>query len=157
MDEPKKREKPEGSGKMRSLSGIEKEWLIEDILTGEHIDVSIRKIQDWKGRRDYNKYLKQNPSFRKEIEQAMKDACWFIENDIKNIDKKCRNEKMARVKLDGMLSYLKFFDPSRYGNKLDLSVKEISIRENLDASKKRVLEIMREVGPAALTGTDSKK
>ena len=128
------------------LNDDEKRWLLEDSMTTLAIDQTLKKVG--MTRREFTKYLNKHPEFKEEYNQALIDACIFIENDVLNIEKMVENPKMAAVVSNNLVKILAARNPEKYGNKLDLNVNQtISIRYNLDQSQQRIGELMRDVSP----------
>lgn len=127
------------------LTEQEINWILDDVFTGELIDVTIRKLQNISTRREFNRYLKENPEFAQEYYQAVVDSCTFLENDLLSLHKKCKGDfKLARVLLDSIVKVLQFRNPEKYGNKLDLNVQTVSIIANLNASDERIKALLGE-------------
>jgi hypothetical protein len=144
--------------KKRVLDRNEKNWIIDDTLAARPIDSSLKKVD--MDRREFTQYLKQDPEFDLELQQAEKDACRFLANDLINADKLADHPKMAAVISNNILRVLAANLPEKYGNKLDLNLNaQVSIKGNLAESNNRVLNMVRDVTPQLIaTGiTDSFK
>ena len=128
------------------LNDDEKRWLLDDALTIMSIDQTLKKVG--MTRREFTKYMNKHIEFKEEYNQALIDACMFIENDLLNIEDKLDNAKMAGVVSNNLMKVLAARNPEKYGNKLDLSVSQtVSIRYNLDQSQQRIGEVIRDVSP----------
>lgn len=129
----------------RVLTEQEKTWILEDTFQSVQIDQTLRKVE--MSRREFSLYLKRDLEFKELYEQAMLDACQFLENDLLNIYKKSNiDHKLARVAIESINKILVFRNPSKYSQKIDLNVNQnISIRSNIEAGNKRVAALMKDV------------
>lgn len=143
------------------LSPNEEEWILEDTFQLVRIDQTLQKVN--MSRRQFSRYLKDFPDFAAKFKEAEIESCPFIENDMLNLYKKLDDHKMARVALEAMNKVLVFRNPSRYSQKIDVSVsQQISIRTAIDASNSRIQDMFRDVSatniqiPADVSGLSDK-
>lgn len=132
----------------RELEPHEVQWIVDDALHSYDIDKSLKKIEF--NRREWNAYMKAHPDVKEAWEQALLDACPFLENELLNCHKRL-STKEAQIFSSNVMKILAARQPERYGNKLDLSVKQtISIKSNLDKANDRLATIFRDVQPIAI-------
>lgn len=126
----------------RKLSDNEKRWILDDAFTSIPIDETLKKVDI--GRRQFTKYLKDNPEFDAEYQQALIDSCPYLENDILNATKKFKeSHKLAAVYVNAVSKVLAFRNPQRYGAKIDLSVNQtVSIRVALEGANDRIKQVL---------------
>ncbi len=138
---------------IRQLNENEQRWILDDIFSAVQIDQTLKKIE--LSRREFSQYLRENPEFDKLVSQAEVDACRFLANDLINIHKKFDgsegSHKIATVYSNNILRILAANMPEKYGNKIDLNLNaQISIKENLGQSNKRISELVRDVSPVLI-------
>ena len=134
----------------RKLTENELDWLIEDTFKGLSIDETLKKLE-FRGRREFHQFLKNNPEIREKVEEAKIDSCDYLENDILNLHRKVKGDhKLARVLLDALIRVLQFRKPEKYGNKIDVSMNVVSIAGNIEKANERVKALMKDVTPQVL-------
>ena len=135
----------------KSLTADQKNWVIDCLFNSYRSDIALKKID--MSRREFAGYLRRDHEFRLEYEQALRDSCTFLENDLLNIDKIVDHHKMASAMVNSISKVLAFRNPEKYGPKLDLNVSAvISIKQNLAEANSRLL---RDVSPAIIELTQS--
>ena len=135
----------------KKLTPQELDWLLDDAFNSIQIDQTIEKIWGRSGtRRQLNQYLKDNPEVKAQFEEALTEACPFLENDILNCHKKM-DPKEAELFSRNVMRILEVRKPEKYGKKVDLNLNQtISIRGNLEQANKRVAELLRDVTPVLI-------
>jgi hypothetical protein len=134
----------------RKLTENELDWLIEDTFKGLSIDETIKKLE-FRGRREFNAFLKNNPDIKEKVEEAKIESCDYLENDLLNIHKRAKGDhKLARVLADTLIRVLQFRKPEKYGNKIDVSMNVVSIAGNIEKANERVKALMKDVTPQVL-------
>lgn len=132
--------------------------IIDDTLSSISIDDTLKKIGFT--RKDWNKYLKANPEIKKLWEEAMVDACPFIENDLLNLhnkfvmgkEKKKADRQLAQVWSNNAMRILESRKPDKYGRKIDMNLNQnVSIKDNIEKAAGRLQQALRDVGPALLS------
>jgi hypothetical protein len=134
---------------VRELNEDEKRWILEDAMSTLQIDQTLRKVNFT--RRQFSRYLKANPAFKAEYEQALLDSCAFLENDLLNIHKVEDDAKMASIRITAIQKALAYRQPEKYGNKIDLSLNQtVSIKSNVEKANERLTQTLRDVVPLTL-------
>lgn len=129
------------------LEPNELDWLIDDTLNMVSINDTLNRLGI--NRRQFNKLLKETPELNNLYRETQRDACLFAVNDVLNAMRKFKGDsKAAQVYANNLWKYLASEQPEKFGNKLDLNVSgQISIRANIEASKERVKDLLRDVSP----------
>lgn len=138
------------------LTGEQVEYAMEHILSLKSIDQLWKQI-GFRNRVAFHNYIKRHPEFEKRLDEARLGSCRFIEDEIMFITDG-RDAKQASVKLNALLKLLQFYDPKKYGPKLDVNMQQtISIRANLDAANSRMQSLMKDVTSPAEQIIEQKK
>ncbi len=114
---------------------------LDSIIKGN----SIRKVAMFLGFKSLNKFSKfllDNPAVLAEIENARVQACMHLEDELLSVADDYGKD-VARTKMDCIAKLLKFRDPKRYGDKLDMSVTHtIDISGSLLRAEQRVIDVI---------------
>lgn len=122
------------------LSDDQENKAIDMVLNLDPMD-NVRKELGFKSRQKFAKYLADNPLFLSKIEAAKQLSCYYLEDDLLSCADKF-NKEYARVKMEAIAKMLKFRDPKKYGDKLDMSVTHtIDIAGSLDRASKRMIDV----------------
>lgn len=145
----------------KKLTQQEMDWLLDDAFNSIQIDQTIKKLWGGAGtRRMLNQYLKDNPELKALFEEALIDACPYLENDVLNCHK-VMDPKEAQIFSANVMKILAARRPEKYGNKLDVNMNQtISIKGNIEKANERLAQTIRDVTPvliqAALPVDDEK-
>lgn len=92
-------------------------------------------------RSGFAKYMAKHPDFFAKVERARAATCMYLEDDLLS----CADDndpKVARVKMESIAKILKYRDPKRYGDKIDMSVNHtIDISGSLERAERRIIDV----------------
>lgn len=122
------------------LSDAQEDMAVDMILNLDTMS-SIQKKLGFKTRQLFSKYLADNPIFLQKIEAAKALTCAFLEDELLTCAQDYPKD-ISRVKMESIARVLKYRDPKKYGDKLDMSVTHtIDIAGSLDKADKRMLDV----------------
>lgn len=95
------------------------------------------------------RYRKAYPDFENRFESARDMSCEILEDKILTVIEDTETPHEARVRLDALCKALSFKNPSRYGQRIDLSITQTvdigsslsRMQQSLDATYRNVTEI----------------
>ncbi len=120
------------------LSPELEEKAYEMILDGETLD-NIAVALGLKTRRTFQRYQLQHPEFLELCDRARIAECQYIEEEIRHVASKYSKD-YARVELEALTRILKFRDPKKYGDRVNLDSNiTIDIAGSLDRAERRVV------------------
>ena len=122
------------------LTEEQEELAIDMILMLKQQQEIARKL-GFKNRNAYSKYLIKHPEFFEQVERAVVMSCLYLEDDLLAVADDY-NKDNARVKMESIARVLKFRNPKKYGDKLDMSVAHtIDISGSLERAEKRIIDV----------------
>lgn len=121
-------------------------WLEEGVLNSDPLE-QISKRLGFNSKRSFSCTIRHDKEAKQRFEQAKRDACVYIEDDILHLNRICKGDhKLARILLSAKLKYLEFCDPDKYRPKMDVNLNQnISIRTNITAANDRLISFLKDV------------
>lgn len=127
-----------------TMSDQEWGWVIADTLETVQMEQTLQKIGF--SRTQFMQYLADMPEKKKEYDQALINACPFIEDQILNAHKKFKDVQMAKLFVDSAKAILAFRKPEKYGNKIDVNMnKTVSIKHAISLANERISKLVKDV------------
>lgn len=121
--------------------GPEVEELAFDmILDGKSLD-DIAQAMGLGTRRRFQKYMIKFEDFSQMMERARLAECQYLEEQMLSV---CTDysDKYAKIQLEALAKILKFRDPKRYGDKMNVDVAmSVDISGALSRAEKRLIDV----------------
>jgi hypothetical protein len=131
----------------RVLTPEEEEIAYEHAISGVPRSKTA-EVLGFVSRMAFHRYCLKHPEFARAMQDARSAGNIHTEDEIRHVTKHERDPQLARVKMEALCRLLQFSDPTKYGNKVDITMNQtVSVRHNLDSANNRVAALMRDVTP----------
>ncbi len=139
----------------RQLTEDETAMALEMYTMGERLKTIAEKL-NFKDLMEFFRYRQRNPCFDKLLLNTRAQGNELMEEEIRFAAEDFHNPHTARIKVDALNRLLKFRDPAKYGDKVDINLNQtVDISQSLARMQTRLAGAY-DVTPSAIEGTIEK-
>lgn len=107
----------------RKLTPEQEDVAFEHAISGETLSKTAQ-VLGFNSPMAFYEYRKRNPAFSKALSDARIAGNEHIEDEIRFVADDYLDPQKARVKMESLCRILAYRDPSKYGNKVDISISQ---------------------------------